>query len=389
MPYCLSNPAGRRDAEGRILETDHPIATAADKKPGEEARGRQVGDAGAPLLQVRDLHTSFFTSAGEIPAVDGVTLTIFHGQTLALVGESGCGKSVTALSLLRLVPDPPGRITRGAILLEGIDLLTLPSSAMRQVRGGRIAMIFQEPMTSLNPVFTVGEQILEAIHLHQKVSTRQGVQIAVEALGRVGIADPARRLHDYPHQMSGGMKQRVMIAMALACHPALLIADEPTTALDVTIQAQILELLQELQASQGMAIMLITHDLGVVAENADVVAIMYAGQIVEFADVYELFAHPLHPYTRGLLACVPRLGQRREKLAVIPGAVPAPRDWPVGCRFEPRCTECTGPARDGCRRTAPPLKEVKPGHWVACFQTDGFAAAPSSEPILAFRRRKP
>ena len=338
-----------------------------------------------PLLRVRDLKTEFRADSGAIPAVDGVSFSIFPGQTLALVGESGCGKSVTALSLLRLV-DSPGRITSGCILLEGSDLLKLSEPAMRKIRGGRIAMIFQEPMASLNPVFTIGDQILEAILLHQKVSVRQAIDIATESLRRVGIADPAHRLREFPHQMSGGMKQRVMIAMALACRPSLLIADEPTTALDVTIQAQILELLRELQQNTGMAIMLITHDLGIVAENADVVAMMYAGRIVEVADVYELFDHPMHPYTQGLLECVPQLGQDHDRLQTIPGAVPSPRDWPAGCRFEPRCTICAGEARAQCRRAMPPLKEVRPGHWVATFQAPGYDRAPQNEPVLAFRR---
>ena len=339
-----------------------------------------------PLLQVRGLRTGFRAGRMVIPAVDNVSFSIFPGQTMALVGESGCGKSVSALSILRLVPDPPGQISAGSILLEGRDLLKLSEAQMRKVRGGRIAMIFQEPMTSLNPVFTIGDQIIEAIQLHQKVSMAQAIDIAQQALERVGVADAARRLRDYPHQMSGGMKQRVMIAMALACNPSLLIADEPTTALDVTIQAQILELLHEIQVATGMAVLLITHDLGIVAENADVVGIMYAGRIVEFADVYELFANPLHPYTRGLLGCVPQLGHEHEVLPTIPGSVPAPLNWPVGCRFEPRCTYCQGDARQACRAGLPPLREVAPGHWVATFSAANFASAPESAPELPFRR---
>ncbi len=340
-----------------------------------------------PLLRVRDLKTEFRADSGAIPAVDGVSFSIFPGQTLALVGESGCGKSVTALSLLRLI-DPPGRIISGSLLLQGSDLLKLSEPAMRKIRGGRIAMIFQEPMTSLNPVFTIGDQILEAILLHQKVSVRQAIDIATESLRRVGIADPAHRLREFPHQMSGGMKQRVMIAMALACNPSLLIADEPTTALDVTIQAQILELLGEVRAATNMAVLLITHDLGIVAENADVVAIMYAGRIVEFAAVDELFANPLHPYTRGLLACVPRLNQELQRLPAIPGMVPSPLDWPPGCRFEPRCTHCQGQARQRCKQAMPPLNEVFPGHWVATFSAAGFDGAPGTEPSMTFQRSK-
>jgi oligopeptide/dipeptide ABC transporter ATP-binding protein len=338
-----------------------------------------------PLLSVRNLITRFDTPAGVFNAVDGISFSIYPGQTMALVGESGCGKSVTALSLMRLITEP-GRIVGGQVIMENRDLLSITESQMRRVRGGKIAMIFQEPMTSLNPVFTIGFQIVEAIQLHQKVSTSQAVSIAETALRRVGVADAGRRLRDYPHQMSGGMKQRVMIAMALACNPSLLIADEPTTALDVTIQAQILELLGEVRAATNMAVLLITHDLGIVAENADIVAIMYAGRIVEFATVHELFGNPLHPYTRGLLACVPRLSHEHERLPAIPGTVPSPLDWPSGCRFEPRCTHCQGPARGRCKQGMPPLNEVSPGHWVATFSAPGFDGAPGTEPALAFRR---
>jgi len=338
-----------------------------------------------PLLSVKNLRTEFRVAAGAFNAADSVSFSIYPGQTLALVGESGCGKSVTAMSIMRLIL-PPGYVAEGSVLYSGQDLRALPEKRMRKIRGGKIAMIFQEPMSSLNPVFSIGEQIIEAIQLHQKVDFGAAIQIAQEALKRVGIADPARRLRDYPHQMSGGMKQRVMIAMALACRPQMLIADEPTTALDVTIQAQILELLSELQRQTNMAIMLITHDLGIVAENADVVAIMYAGRIVEFANVYELFESPLHPYTRGLLACVPQLGSEHEILPTIPGVVPGPRDWPAGCRFEPRCTLCSDAGRRQCKAAMPPLREVRPGHWVACFDIEGYATAPESEPRLAFKR---
>ena len=346
---------------------------------------QSLHSADQPLLSVRNLITRFDTPAGVFNAVDGISFSIYPGQTLALVGESGCGKSVTALSLMRLITEP-GRIVGGQVIMENRDLLSITESQMRRVRGGKIAMIFQEPMTSLNPVFTIGFQIVEAIQLHQKVSNSQAAAIAETALRRVGVADAARRLRDYPHQMSGGMKQRVMIAMALACNPSLLIADEPTTALDVTIQAQILELLGEVRAATNMAVLLITHDLGIVAENADIVAIMYAGRIVEFATVHELFGNPLHPYTRGLLACVPRLSHEHERLPAIPGTVPSPLDWPSGCRFEPRCTHCQGEARSRCKQGMPPLNEVSPGHWVATFSAPGFDGAPGTEPALAFRR---
>jgi oligopeptide/dipeptide ABC transporter ATP-binding protein len=264
---------------------------------------------------------------------------------------------------------------------------------MQKIRGGQIAMIFQEPMTSLNPVFTIGNQIIEAILLHQAVDKHKAVAIACDALQRVGISEPARRLSEYPHQMSGGMKQRVMIAMALACEPSVLIADEPTTALDVTIQAQILELMRKIQDDTGMGMLLITHDLGVVAENADVVAVMYAGKIVEYADVYELFANPLHPYTKGLLACVPKLGQTHAngvgRLFTIPGMVPPATRYPKGCRFAPRCTECTGEVRRLEEEAHPELRLVQPGHWVATWNAPGYATAPATEPQIATRRPRP
>jgi len=340
----------------------------------------------SPLLEVTNLQTYFGTEDGVARAVDGVSFTLFPRQTLALVGESGCGKSVTSMSILRLVQTPPGRYAGGSIRYRGRELLNLPDKEMQKVRGGQIAMIFQEPMTSLNPVFTIGDQIIEAIGLHQKVDGAQAVAIAQHALQRVGISDPARRLQEYPHQMSGGMKQRVMIAMALACQPQVLIADEPTTALDVTIQAQILELLRDLQESSQMGILLITHDLGVVAENADVVAVMYAGKIVEYATVYELFDHPLHPYTKGLLACVPRLGKEGQRLFTIPGQVPSPLQYPLGCRFAARCTECQGAVRERELRENPPLREVAPGHWMATWSAPGFADAKETMPSLSFRR---
>src|SRR5690349_12226314 len=275
-----------------------------------------------PLLEIKNLNVAFNTERGQIRPVRDVSMSIFPGQTLAVVGESGCGKSVTALSILRLIPQPPGEILGGQIVFGGRDLLALREEEMQHVRGKEIAMIFQEPMTSLNPVYTIGDQIVEAVKLHQGVSTREAYQIAEQSLNDVGISDPHRRIHEYPHQMSGGMRQRVMIAMALSCRPKLLIADEPTTALDVTIQAQILELLRKLQRETGMAILLITHDLGVVAENADVVNVMYASRVVESATVEELFDHPMHPYTAGLLRSVPQLGAHAERLVTIPGTVP-------------------------------------------------------------------
>jgi oligopeptide/dipeptide ABC transporter ATP-binding protein len=348
-----------------------------------------------PLLKVSGLMTHFKTDAGIARAVDGVSFSLFGNQTLAIVGESGCGKSVTSMSVMRLLQSPPAIFAGGRILYKGQDLLRASEREMQRVRGGEIAMIFQEPMTSLNPVFTIGDQIVEAIQLHQeaaKHSTAKALEIAEQALRRVGISEPRRRLSEYPHQMSGGMKQRVMIAMALACEPGVLIADEPTTALDVTIQAQILELMRELQTSTGMGILLITHDLGVVAENADVVAVMYAGKVVEYADVYELFSNPLHPYTRGLLACVPRLGADNHqlnpngRLFTIPGMVPSPTRYPVGCRFAARCTECQGAVRAKEEQAQPELREVKPRHWVATWNAPGYDIAQATEPSLAFRR---
>ncbi len=345
-----------------------------------------------PLLQVRDLQTHFHTDEGVARAVDGVSFSLYPRQTVAIVGESGCGKSVTSMSIMRLLQTPPAKYEGGQILYQGQDLLALPERDMQKIRGGQIAMIFQEPMTSLNPVFTIGDQIMEAILLHQNVDKAKALHIAQDALQRVGISEPIRRLAEYPHQMSGGMKQRIMIAMALACEPSVLIADEPTTALDVTIQAQILELMREIQDTTGMGMLLITHDLGVVAENADVVAVMYAGKIVEYADVHELFAQPLHPYTRGLLACVPRLGEKREdahgRLFTIPGMVPSATKYPAGCRFAPRCTECQGEVRQKEEAGVPELREVKAGHWVATWNAAGYAAARATEPQLSYQRKR-
>ena len=320
-----------------------------------------------PLLAVDDLVTTFSTEEGLVTPVDGVSFTVERGETVGVVGESGCGKSVTSLSILRLVPSPPGRIAQGRILFEGQDLLTLSEREMRAIRGRDIAMIFQEPMTSLNPVFTCGDQILEALRRHQKVSAAEARNQALELLRLVGIPLPEQRLGAYPHQLSGGMRQRIMIAMALCCHPRLLIADEPTTALDVTIQAQILDLLRHLKKQLSMAVLLITHDLGVVAETAERVVVMYAGKVVEEAPVRTLFHTPRHPYTEGLLRSIPRLDERRESLPVIDGMVPNLLDLPSGCRFHPRCPR----AERRCREEAPALRSFGEGHRVACWQAFG------------------
>ena len=315
------------------------------------------------LLEVRDLQMSFPADGGEARAVAGVSFSLERGQVLGLVGESGCGKSMTALCLMRLVP-PPGRITGGQVLFQDRDLLALPEREMRGLRGSQIAMIFQEPMTALNPVLSAGSQVAEAVFLHRKVSRREAWERAVVLLGEVGIPDPASRAADYPHQLSGGMRQRVMIAMAIACEPLLLLADEPTTALDVTIQAEILALLRSLRERHGMALILITHDLGVVAEQADQVAIMYAGRIVEHAGVDDLFARPLHPYTQALLRSMPRLGQHVERLEAIPGQVPSLTHLPSGCAFRDRCPIHI----DACAAAVPPLEEKAPSHLVACIR---------------------
>jgi len=315
------------------------------------------------LLQVQNLQTSFFTPEGEVRAIDGVSFEIGEGKTLGLVGESGCGKSVTSLSIMRLIPSPPGKIVGGEILFRGRDLLKLNNEEMRKIRGNEISMIFQEPMTSLNPVFTVGNQIAEAIQLHQGLGKRETRKKTIEMLRLVKIADPESRVDAYPHQLSGGMRQRVMIAMALSCNPSLLIADEPTTALDVTIQAQILELMKELKDKIGMALLLITHDLGVVAEQADQVAIMYAGKIVERADVGTIFTRPAHPYTVGLLNSLPGVGGlKKQRLDAIPGVVPSPLHLPSGCRFRDRCPR----AQELCAQLEPALEEKEPTHSAAC-----------------------
>jgi oligopeptide/dipeptide ABC transporter ATP-binding protein len=318
------------------------------------------------LIEVHDLATHFAAEGEVARAVDGISFSIGKGETLGLVGESGCGKSVTALSIMRLIPAPPGRIVGGRILLEGKDLVPLREAEMRRVRGNRISMVFQEPMTSLNPVFRAGRQIAEAAVLHQKISWHEARERTIEMLARVEIPAPAERYYEYPHQLSGGMKQRVMIAMALVCNPSLLIADEPTTALDVTIQAQILGLLRDLQQEFGMSILLITHDLGVVAETAHRVAVMYAGKIVELADVHSLFARPLHPYTQALLESIPKLGEKKRRLSVIPGEVPNPLAFPAGCRFHPRCSCATGK----CREEAPELRDHEDNHRAACWHVE-------------------
>jgi oligopeptide/dipeptide ABC transporter ATP-binding protein len=325
-----------------------------------------------PVLELDNLQTHFFTADGVVRAVDGVSYAVKRGETLGVVGESGSGKSVTALSILRLVADPPGRIVGGSVRFQGVDLLHLSETAMEAIRGNEISMIFQEPMTSMNPLFKVGHQISEAIALHQGLSRRDAMDQAVEMLRRVYIPEPERRAHAYPHQLSGGMRQRAMIAMALSCNPQVLLADEPTTALDVTIQAQILDLIRELQDTFGMAIILITHDMGVIAENADRVVVMYAGRKVEEADVDDIFDNPGHPYTKGLLGSIPHLdigarrGAPRTRLNEIKGMVPSLAALPPGCSFAPRC----GMASDSCRVAYPPLLQHRPGHWVACWHAD-------------------
>ncbi|MFM9942954.1 MAG: ABC transporter ATP-binding protein [Hyphomicrobiaceae bacterium] len=347
---------------------EHRTVTATATAPAPtpvKAAGSDV------LLDVANLQTYFFTRQGLVKAVDGVSFALKRSETLAIVGESGCGKSITALSLLRLIPDPPGRIVGGAIKLDGVDLMGLDEAAMRKVRGNDISMIFQEPMTSLNPVMTIGDQIAEVLLLHQGLTKVEARAKAVDMLRLVRIPVPEQRAKEYPHQLSGGMRQRAMIAIALACNPKVLIADEPTTALDVTIQAQILDLILNLQKTLGTAVILITHDLGVVAETAERVIVMYAGRKVEEAPVGELFAKPLHPYTRGLMNSIPRLDLMRgvdgeaERLQEIPGIVPALTSLPKGCAFAPRCPL----AEDRCRATYPTYEEKSPGHWAACWRS--------------------
>jgi peptide/nickel transport system ATP-binding protein len=320
----------------------------------------------APLLDIRGLKTQFATDDGIVQAVDGVDLSIARGETLGVVGESGSGKTITAMSVLKLLPMPPGRIASGQILYQGRDLVPLRPDEMNRVRAKEIAIVFQEPMTSLNPVYTIGEQIAEVVRLHERISRRAALEKTIEMLRLVQIPNPEKRVNDYPHQFSGGMRQRVMIAMALSCNPKLLIADEPTTALDVTIQAQILELLHDMKSRFGMAIMLITHAMGVVAETADRVVVMYAGRVVEEAPVEKLFGSPRHPYTQGLIRSIPRIdtdATRKTRLEAIGGVVPSLINPPPGCRFAPRCRFATA----ACREAVPPLREVDPGHKVACI----------------------
>jgi len=375
------------------------MTTAPATKPSAAA---ELANEKLPILRVSDLAVSFDNGSGpRIQAVDGVRMSIYPRQTLAVVGESGCGKSVTAMSTLQLIPRPPGRYDRGEIFFRSklnpraeTDLLKLGTKDMRSVRGNEIAMIFQEPMTSLNPVYTIGDQILEAILLHQHVSESQAREIAVTAMNDVGIPEPERRLRAYPHQFSGGMRQRVMIAMALACQPKLLLADEPTTALDVTIQAQILELLRELQTTRGMAIMLITHALGVVAENADVVCVMYAGRVVEYASVLELFDHPMHPYTRGLLASIPKVGERKDRLVTIKEVVENPEEFsrlPGAAEGVRPWWPWHEPPKDLAARDEPAgdyyLQEVAKDHWVGVWRTRAVQDHESRPPDLAYRIR--
>jgi peptide/nickel transport system ATP-binding protein len=330
-----------------------------------------------PLLDIQRLKTHFATDDGWVRAVDGVDIRIGRGETVGLVGESGCGKTVTAMSVLKLIPMPPGRIVEGRILWQGRDLVPLDREAMNRVRAKEIAIVFQEPMTSLNPVYTIGEQIAEVIRRHEGLGRRAAVERTLEMLKLVQIPNPERRVNDYPHQFSGGMRQRVMIAMALSCNPKLLIADEPTTALDVTIQAQILELLQDMKSRFGMAILLITHAMGVVAEVTQRVVVMYAGKVIEEAAVERLFANPRHPYTQGLIRSIPRIDRaatHKTRLEAIPGVVPSLLNPPAGCRFAARCRFAT----DICRAAEPPLREVEPGHKVACVLYSSSKEAPAS-----------
>jgi len=350
------------------------VATATETKPADYTPLTGPGHNAEIVLEVEGLQTYLFTRLGVVKAVDDVSFAVRQGDTLAIVGESGCGKTMTALSLLRLVPNPPGRIVAGSIKIDGKDLVTLDEAEMRDIRGNEISMIFQEPMTSLNPVMTIGNQISETIRLHEDVSKSAAMEKAIAMLRMVRIPEPVQRAKEYPHQLSGGMRQRAMIAMALSCNPRVLIADEPTTALDVTIQAQILDLILDLQKRLGTAVVLITHDLAVVAETAHHVIVMYAGKKVEEADVEELFGAPLHPYTHGLLASIPQLaviggdtvGEANGRLKEIPGLVPALTNLPPGCSFAPRCPF----ADDRCRSFYPPYEQKRPGHWAACWHSE-------------------
>jgi peptide/nickel transport system ATP-binding protein len=356
------------------LENPH-VATGSETRPADYTPLTRPGHNAELVLEVEGLQTYLFTRLGVVKAVDDVSFAVRRGDTLAIVGESGCGKTMTALSLLRLVPSPPGRIVAGSIKIDGKDLVTLDEAEMRQIRGNEISMIFQEPMTSLNPVMTIGAQISETIRLHQDVTKAEAIEKSIEMLRLVRIPEAAQRVKEYPHQLSGGMRQRAMIAMALACNPRVLIADEPTTALDVTIQAQILDLILDLQKKLGTAVVLITHDLAVVAETAQHVIVMYAGKKVEEADVEELFGAPLHPYTHGLLASIPQLevmagevanAEANGRLKEIPGLVPALTNLPPGCSFAPRCAF----ADERCRSFFPPYEQKRPGHWAACWHSE-------------------
>jgi peptide/nickel transport system ATP-binding protein len=355
------------------LESGH-VTTGSDTKPSDYTALTRPGHNAETVLEVEGLQTYLFTRLGVVKAVDDVSFSVRRGDTLAIVGESGCGKTMTALSLLRLVPNPPGRIVSGSIKIDGKDLITLDEAEMRDIRGNEISMIFQEPMTSLNPVMTIGAQISETIRLHQDLSKSAALEKTIEMLRLVKIPEPVQRAKEYPHQLSGGMRQRAMIAMALACNPRVLIADEPTTALDVTIQAQILDLILDLQKKLGTAVVLITHDLAVVAETAHHVIVMYAGKKVEEADVEELFGAPLHPYTHGLLASIPHLAviggetvaAANGRLTEIPGLVPALTNLPPGCSFAPRCAF----ADERCRSFYPPYEQKRPGHWAACWHSE-------------------
>jgi peptide/nickel transport system ATP-binding protein len=351
------------------------LATATETKPAEYTPLTRPGHTAENVIEVEGLQTYLFTRLGVVKAVDDVSFVVRGGETLAIVGESGCGKTMTALSLLRLVPNPPGRIVNGSVKIDGRDIVPLEEAEMRKIRGNDISMIFQEPMTSLNPVMTIGAQISETIRLHEDISKSAAIEKAVAMLRLVKIPEPAQRAKEYPHQLSGGMRQRAMIAMALSCNPRVLIADEPTTALDVTIQAQILDLILDLQNKLGTAVVLITHDLAVVAETAHRVIVMYAGKKVEEADVEELFSAPLHPYTHGLLGSIPHLeviggdvaaGEPDGRLQEIPGVVPALYNLPGGCPFAPRCPF----ADEQCRSFFPPYEQRRPGHWAACWHSE-------------------
>jgi len=364
-PEIPPPPGASGSALPDVLGTSLDESTVEELVPTEARKPRHVRSS-TPLLEVKGLRTSFYTRDGVVRAVDGIDFHVDRGEIMGLVGESGCGKSVTSLSLLRLIP-PPGRIEAGQIIFDGRNLLDLPGEEMRKIRGDRISMIFQQPTSSLNPVWDVGRQIAEVLELHRNMKGKAARARALDLLKMVGIPDPQRRLDSYPHEMSGGMAQRVMIAMALACEPELLIADEPTTALDVTIQAQILDLIRGLREQTGTAVILITHDLGVVAEMCDRVAVMYAGEIVEQADTVPLFREPRHPYTRGLINSIPVLGETRDDLMVIPGNVPNLIDLPPACRFAPRCGTRIAENVVGSTEVHPNLLDVEPGHTVRCW----------------------